>query len=74
MPRNIIRKPRKADRDDAVLNSEYDEKLKIAREKEKISSMLTRIRTYIIEIDPEVENYLDVFRGCHGLIKKLKGK
>jgi len=73
MPRNILRKPRKSDVNDAVLNSEYDEKLKISREKEKICSMLTRIRAYILEIDPKIENYLDVFRGCHEQIKKIRG-
>ena len=74
MPRDVIQKSKDSDINDAVLNSEYNEKLKIAREKEKICSMFSRIREYILEIDPNVENHLDVFRGCHDLLEKIRGK
>jgi len=74
MPRNVIEPTKKSDIDDAVMNSEYDIKLKRAREKDKICSMLKRIREYILEIDPGVENYLKVFRGCHDLLKKIGEK
>ena len=74
MPRNIIRKSRRSDIDDAILNSEYDEKLKMVREKEKIISMLRAIQDFIYERYPKIEHHGVIFIGCHDLLEKIRGK
>ena len=72
MPRNIIRKSKDSDIDDAILNSEYDEKFKIEREKEKICTMLRAIQLFIYERYPKIEHHGVIFTGCHDLLEKIK--
>ena len=80
LPKKIYPKSRKEDIDDAVLNSEYDEKLRKLREKEsnlsevnldKVKEIVINVRKYILDIDPNLEDHLEFFRQCYEFLKKL---
>ena len=81
MPRSVYPKSRKEDIDDAVMNSEYNDKYKKVKEKEsnmskvdldKIREGVLKLREIILQIDPNLEVHLSYFRDCYAFLKKLK--
>ncbi len=81
MPRSVYPKSKKEDIDDAVLNSEYNEKYKKAKEKESnlskvdlktVKAGVLKLREIILQIDPNLEEHLSYFRDCYAFLKKLK--
>lgn len=80
LPKKIYPKTRKEDIDDAVLNSEYDEKLRKMREREsnlskvnldKVKELVIKLRKITLELDPNLNEHLEFFRQCYEFMKKL---
>jgi hypothetical protein len=71
VPRGYLGGSKKEDVNDAVLNSEYDEKRKKYEEREMLTEKTIELRDLILEVDPKLEYYLDPFRICQDLLKKI---